>query len=105
MCPTIVARNGIPVLAVGAAGGKKIPNAIFDVLLNYLENGGSPEAALAAPRCHTEGDAKLLFEASWPTSETSYLQSIGYQTKTGASAFVSCAMFDPDRAECRAAAR
>ena len=25
MCPTIVARNGTPVLALGAAGGKKIP--------------------------------------------------------------------------------
>lgn len=105
MCPTIVARNGRPVFAVGAAGGRKIPNAIFDVLLQFLESGGSSRAALEGARCHTEGDLKLTLEARWPAAEIAHLKSIGYQIRIGASAFVSAATFDPASGSCSAAAR
>src|SRR4029453_6120762 len=32
MCPTVVLKNDRPVLAVGAAGFRRIPNAVFEVL-------------------------------------------------------------------------
>ena len=35
MCPTIVVRDGEPVLAVGARGGRRIPNCVLNILLNY----------------------------------------------------------------------
>src|SRR5262245_45455229 len=36
MCPSLVLRDGVPVLAVGCAGGVRIPNCVFEVLRNYL---------------------------------------------------------------------
>src|SRR6185295_13243663 len=36
MCPTIVTRDGRPVLAIGATGGRRIPNTMFDVLVNHI---------------------------------------------------------------------
>src|SRR3954464_492967 len=36
MCPTIVLRDGQPVLALGGTGGRRIPNAVFDVLTQYV---------------------------------------------------------------------
>src|SRR5205814_93113 len=32
MCPTIVLKGGVPVVALGARGGRRIPNAVFEVL-------------------------------------------------------------------------
>jgi gamma-glutamyltranspeptidase/glutathione hydrolase len=32
MCPTMVLKEGTPVLAIGAVGGRRIPNTLFDVL-------------------------------------------------------------------------
>src|SRR6185369_16054902 len=53
MCPSAVLRDGQPILAVGAAGGVKIPNTIFDILTEFVVKGSSIEAAIAAPRMHT----------------------------------------------------
>src|SRR5207249_9223599 len=33
MCPSVVLREGVPVMATGAAGGVRIPNAVGDVLV------------------------------------------------------------------------
>src|SRR5262249_11948180 len=54
MCPTVVLRAGKPILALGGAGGRKIPNAVFEVLLQYVGRDASLEDAIAAPRLHTE---------------------------------------------------
>ena len=105
MCPTIVLRDRRPVLALGGAGGRKIPNAIFDVLLHYAVMGQSWEQALAAPRLHTEGDMNLRLEKSWPDEDVAFLKSLGYQITTGNSALVSAAAFDRKTGECRAMAR
>ena len=36
MCPTIVLRDGQPVLALGARGGRQIPNAVFEALTQFV---------------------------------------------------------------------
>ena len=36
MCPTIVLRDGKPILAIGGTGGRMIPNAIFNVLTEFI---------------------------------------------------------------------
>ena len=105
MCPTIVARNGVPVFALGGAGGRKIPNAIFDVLLHYVESEGSATEALEGGRCQTTGDLKVTLEARWPVAEIEHLRSIGYRVETGGSALVSSAAYDPATGGCWAAAR
>src|SRR5205814_7206575 len=49
MCPTIVAKNGRPMYAVGARGGRRIPNAVAEVLLQIVARGKSLTDAVAAP--------------------------------------------------------
>jgi len=89
MVPTIVTRGGHPVLAAGGRGGRKIPNAMFELLTEFVVRGQRFETAIAAPRCHTEGDDTLEFEKSWPESETSELAKLGYRVKPGGSATLS----------------
>jgi gamma-glutamyltranspeptidase/glutathione hydrolase len=50
--PTIVARNGRPVLVVGSPGGRTIINTVLQVVLNVLEFEMDLPAAVAAPRLH-----------------------------------------------------
>jgi gamma-glutamyltranspeptidase/glutathione hydrolase len=105
MCPTVVLRDGRPVLALGGRGGRKIPNAVFQVLAHYVGRDASLEAALAAPRPHTEGDLNLLVEPKWPEEEVNYLKKAGYTLRTGASAVVDGVVFDPQAGGGRAASR
>jgi gamma-glutamyltranspeptidase/glutathione hydrolase len=105
MCPTIVVRNGKPVLAVGAAGGRMIPNSIIDVLTHYVGLDKSMEEAVAAPRLNTEGGMDLRLEQDWPQAEKDYFKSLGYKIETGKGAFLSAASFDPKTGECRGASR
>ena len=50
MAPTIVQRNGRPVLATGSPGGATIITTVLQVLLERLDFGKSLPAAIAAPR-------------------------------------------------------
>ena len=95
MCPTVVLRDGRPVLALGGRGGRKIPNAVFAVLAHYVGRDTSLADAVAAQRPHTEGDLNLLVEAKWPEAEVAYLKKIGYAVRNGASAAVDAVAFDP----------
>ena len=105
MCPTIVTRDGRPFLAVGGAGGRKIPNAVLDLLLGVTMQGLSPREALDAPRCHTIGDDDVTLEARWNDRDADYLKSIGYRIHREPSAFVSVAFTDPSSGDCIALAR
>ncbi|HEV3386053.1 MAG TPA: gamma-glutamyltransferase, partial [Gemmata sp.] len=59
MCPTVVLRDGKPVMALGATGGRRIVNSVFEVLAYKLGQGQSLAEAVKAPRIHTEGDTSL----------------------------------------------
>ena len=50
MCPTIVYRDGAPVLTLGAPGGTWITPAVTQVLLNVLDWGMGIQEAISAPR-------------------------------------------------------
>jgi gamma-glutamyltranspeptidase/glutathione hydrolase len=52
MTPTIVTRDGVPVLVTGSPGGSTIINTVFHVLLNVVDHGMSVEEAVAKPRFH-----------------------------------------------------
>jgi gamma-glutamyltranspeptidase/glutathione hydrolase len=55
MVPALGFRQGEPCLAVGAPGGRKIVSAIPQVIANLVDQGETPQAAIEAPRLHTEG--------------------------------------------------
>ena len=50
MSPTIVARNGRPVLALGSPGGATIISTVLQVIVSDLDLGSSLPQAIAAPR-------------------------------------------------------
>ena len=95
MCPTAVLRNGSPVFALGGRGGRKIPNAILDVLFGLTGQAASMKAAVAAPRLHTEGNRTVTLEDGWPEATVRYLKSVGYKVVRGKVARVDAASFDP----------
>lgn len=101
MCPTIVTRAGRPVLAVGGAGGTRIPNSVFEVLLRTTGLGESLDSALAAPRLHTDGTLKLTLDRKHPAEDEAFFKAAGYTVARGASALVSAVTFDPKTGQTR----
>lgn len=53
--PVMLLRDGRPVAALGAPGGRKIVTAMLQVILNVVDFGMDVQAAIAAPRIHLEG--------------------------------------------------
>lgn len=56
MSPTIIAKDGRPVLVIGAPGATRIITSIAQVIVNVLDLGMSVVEAVAAPRFHCQGD-------------------------------------------------
>ena len=57
MCPSIVTRDGQPVLTLGAPGGTWITLGVLQVLLNVLDWGMGMQEAVSAPRFVATSDA------------------------------------------------
>ncbi len=56
MAPTVVlAADGTAELAIGSAGSNRIRSAILQVIVNLIDHGGEVQAAVNAPRLHSEG--------------------------------------------------
>ena len=89
MVPTIVTRNGQAILAVGGRGGRKIPNAVFTFLTEFVLTKNSLEKSMTAPRLHTEGNLALELEKHWADVDRTRLAAFGYQVKTAGSATLS----------------
>jgi gamma-glutamyltranspeptidase/glutathione hydrolase len=65
MSPTIVLKDGEPLIAVGAAGGPKIITAVLQELVALLDLKQTPAQAIAAPRIHQQWSPnELMFEKS-----------------------------------------
>jgi gamma-glutamyltranspeptidase / glutathione hydrolase len=52
MSPTIVARDGQPILAIGSPGGRTIINTTLQVILNVIDHGMNVAQAVEAGRIH-----------------------------------------------------
>jgi gamma-glutamyltranspeptidase/glutathione hydrolase len=105
MCPTIVLRDGQPVLALGGTGGRRIPNSVFEVLAQFVGRGATLDHAVAAPRLHTDGSMAVTMEARWPAAEVDYLKKAGYTVQRGPGARIHAVAFDPKTGTIRAASR
>jgi gamma-glutamyltranspeptidase / glutathione hydrolase len=53
LTPTLVLKEGQPVLAISVAGGDRQDQATLNLLLNFIEFGLEPAAAVTAPRFAT----------------------------------------------------
>ena len=52
MSPTIVLKDGKPVLVTGSPGGSRIISTVMQVIVNVLDYKMDVAAAVAAPRLH-----------------------------------------------------
>jgi gamma-glutamyltranspeptidase/glutathione hydrolase len=52
MAPTIVLKDGKPVLVTGSPGGSRIISTVLQVIVNVLDYGMDVASAVAAPRLH-----------------------------------------------------
>jgi gamma-glutamyltranspeptidase/glutathione hydrolase len=69
MSPTIVLKNGEPVLAVGSPGGSTIITTVLQVLVNRIDLVRSLPDAVAAPRASQRNTASVSAEPGFIASD------------------------------------
>lgn len=60
MTPTIVTRDGKPVLVTGSPGGSTIINTVLQVVLNVVDHEMDIEQAVASPRMHHQWQPDMI---------------------------------------------
>lgn len=78
MVPTMLLKDGKPVLVAGAPGGSVIISATLQGILNIVDFGMSPVEAVTVPRIHCEGRG-IHAEATIQRSVIEKLRSMGHQ--------------------------
>lgn len=84
MTPTIVLRDGRPVLAVGSPGGSTIITTVFQVLVGVLDEGLSLDRAVGRSRFHHQWLPDTLFlerGGSYPSGWKESLQRRGHRVE------------------------
>ncbi len=81
MSPTVVLdEQGRPLLLAGASGGPRIISATLQVLRAVLDEGISPQQAVAAPRYHHQWmPDRVLLDAGVPAAAEEALLSCGHE--------------------------
>lgn len=82
MTPTIVLKDGAPVLALGSPGGPTIINSVLEVLVNVLDFGMNVQDAVNWPRFHHQWmPDELRMEAGYSPDTIALLEKRGYTIK------------------------
>ena len=61
MSPTIILKDGKPVLVLGSPGGSRIITATLEAAINVIDYGLPPQAAVDAPRLHFQAQPDTVF--------------------------------------------
>jgi gamma-glutamyltranspeptidase/glutathione hydrolase len=80
MSPTIILRNGQPIITVGAAGGPKIITQVLLVSSNLIDLHDDPATAISRPRFHHQWSPDVLWiENTFPSDTLNGLKKLGHQ--------------------------
>lgn len=81
MSPTIVTRDGKPVLVLGTPGGSRIISAVVQTIVHVVDYGMDLHAAVAAPRFHQQWlpEATNLEEGALTSEVRGRLESMGHR--------------------------
>ena len=86
MSPTIVLKNGNPVLTVGAAGGPKIITEVLWAIINHLDLKMPIGEAIAAPRIHHQWSPdRLQVESTMDDAMVKQLEGLGHNVSRSRS--------------------
>jgi len=81
MSPAIVLKDGKPFLVLGSPGGSRIITATLEALVNVVDYGMEPQAAVDAPRFHYQGQPDRIFAEplAFSPDTRALLEAAGYQ--------------------------
>jgi gamma-glutamyltranspeptidase/glutathione hydrolase len=83
MSPTIVLKNGRPVLVIGSPGGSRIIGFVAQSIIAFVDWGKDVQAAITMPRLLNRGDTfEVETSAEAPTMATA-LEAMGYKVSVG----------------------
>jgi gamma-glutamyltranspeptidase/glutathione hydrolase len=86
--PTILFREGVPFLAVGAPGGRKLITAVLQSIVNVVDFGMGPQEAVNALRVHAEGRPTIVDSRASPELREA-LSARGHVLETREESFSS----------------
>lgn len=90
MSPTIIFKEGQPMLVTGAAGGPTIITQVLLLISNVIDRGLGPNAALQQPRFHHQWSPdELKIEKAFGTETLAELEKMGHALDRS-SGFGSC---------------
>jgi gamma-glutamyltranspeptidase/glutathione hydrolase len=93
MSPTIVLKDGNPVMTVGAAGGPKIITQVVLAITQHLDLGLPLDKSVGAPRFHHQWVPNRLFvERTLMGAQRQRLEALGHQVETAESVGVTQAI-------------
>lgn len=100
MSPTIVLKDGKPLMTLGAAGGPKIITQVASTIIRVIDFGMSPADAIGAARFHHQWSPdRLRVERAMDDSLEAELSSFGHEITTADSDNVGVSQLivrDPD---------
>jgi gamma-glutamyltranspeptidase/glutathione hydrolase len=98
MSPTLVFRDGRPVLALGSPGGATIITTVLQTLVNVLDFGLPIDQALAAPRLSQRNTQTTNVDGGFErTPEAQALAALGHRwAPTGEIGALTAIAFNPD---------
>ncbi|PSB01044.1 gamma-glutamyltransferase [Merismopedia glauca CCAP 1448/3] len=81
MSPTIVLKDGKPLLITGSPGGSTIPTTVLQVISNVIDYGMSVESAVNTPRIHYQGSPNWVLTEPFalPSQTVQQLWDRGYK--------------------------
>jgi len=80
MSPTVVLKDGRPILTLGAAGGPTIITQVVQAIVHHLDLGRPLPEAVAAPRIHHQWKPDVLrVERSLPEAVVEDLERLGHK--------------------------
>jgi gamma-glutamyltranspeptidase/glutathione hydrolase len=84
MAPTLVAKDGRVILALGSPGGSRIITVVLETALNVIDYSMQPQEAVDAPRIHHQWLPDEVFAEPFALSPdtTRLLQAMGYKITT-----------------------
>ena len=86
ICPTILFDGDRPVLALGAPGGTQIAMGVLQTILNVVDFGMTPQAAVLAPRFSATSDS-ITVTARITRYSYAELEDAGYRFIRSASSY------------------
>lgn len=76
--PTLILRESQPFAAIGSPGGRQVISALFQCIANLIDFGDGMQAAISAPRIHSEG-RETSVSNRFPSDIIDGLRDLGHQ--------------------------